>query len=73
MVKYPSANAGDTGGMGSIPGKQRSPEVGLGGYSPWGHKESDRPTECSIMPTIDIAFTLYLQLSTYHLHCITVL
>ena len=53
MVKNLPANAGD---MGSIPGLGRSPGKGngnplqyschgqrsLAGYSPWGHKESDR-------------------------------
>ena len=57
MVKILPANTGDTRDIGSIPGSGRTPEVGngnplqyycldnsmhsLGGYSPWGPKESD--------------------------------
>ena len=53
VVKNPPANAGDTRDAGLIPGSRRSPGEGNGnpsripwteepgGYSPWGHKESD--------------------------------
>ena len=53
MVKNPSANAGDTRGVGLIPGSGKSPGVGVAhgvflpgkflrqrsllGYRPWGH------------------------------------
>ena len=56
VVKNPTANAGDTGDAGLIPGSGRSPGGGYGnplhscwgnstdrgGYSPWGRKESDK-------------------------------
>ena len=56
VVKNPPADAGDIRDVGSIPGSGRSPGGGHsnplqswrvpwteepGGYSPWGHKESD--------------------------------
>ena len=56
MVKNLPANAGDTGGVGSIPWRRKwqpTPvflpgkshgQRSVVGYSPWGHKESD-PTE----------------------------
>ena len=56
MSKEFACNAGDTGGLGLIPGSQRSPGEGngyplqlpgkshgqrsLAGHSPWGRKES---------------------------------
>ena len=61
VVKNSSANAGDLGDLGSIPGWGRSPgeenvnpvflpgkchgQKSLVGYSPWGRKESDMTEE----------------------------
>ena len=44
VVKNPSANAGDTRDVGSIPGSGRFPEVGNGNPLPYSYLESPMAT-----------------------------
>ena len=73
MVKNSSANAGDTGDVGLIPGSGRSPGEGNGsplqysgkfcgqrslvGYSPWSCRESDSTEQLSIAQNLDFDIT----------------
>ena len=71
MVKNPSANAGNAGDTGSIPGSERSPGGGNGnplqysclensmaGYRLWGHKELYVTEQLSLSPLISNVMTV---------------